>query len=208
MHGLVLAALLALGASAKAPRKVPNMPLGWTWPPSVAMKAAGTSCLAKLDAADVTYVRGKPTPKIATPIVLPDMTLAGIVLVPLKGKGIYPMDCHLAAAIVEVAPTLRALGVASLRFRSLHSYRTVRKKNKKTRILSRHAIGLAMDLFEVSFADGATLVVEEHWSAPDLRLAQVAAAFDGSDFFRTPLTPANDPHDHADHVHIEAHMRL
>lgn len=208
MHALVLAALLALGSSAKAPRKVPNMPVGWTWPPSATMKAAGATCLAKLDAAKVSYVRGKPTPKIATPIVLRDMKLGEIELVPLKGKGIYPMDCHLAAAIVELAPTLRALGVASLRFRSLHSYRTVRKKNKKTRILSRHAIGLAMDLFEVGFDDGTTLVVEEHWSAPDLRLAQVAAAFDGSEAFRTPLTPANDPHDHGDHVHIEAHMRL
>lgn len=208
MHALVLAAVIALGASSKPPRKVPNMPVGWTWPPSAAMKAAGTSCLAKLDAAEVSYVRGKPTPKIATPIVLSDMKLAGIELVPLKGKGIYPMDCHLAAAIVEVAPTLHVLGVTALRFRSLHSYRTVRKKNKKTRILSRHAIGLAMDLFEVSFDDGTTLVVEEHWSAPDLRLAQVAAAFDGSELFRTPLTPANDPHDHGDHVHIEAHMRL
>ena len=208
MHPLLLVAVLAAGSTAKTPRKVPNMPVGWTWPPSVVMKAKGTECLAKLDAAGVAYQRGKPTSKIATPIVLKDMTLGEIVLVPLKGKGTYPMDCHLAAAILEVAPTLRVLGVAALRFRTLHEYRTVRKKNKKTRILSRHAIGLAMDLFEVAFDDGAILAVEDHWKGADLRLPQVAAVFDGSEAFRTPLTPANDPGDHGDHVHLEAHMRL
>jgi len=118
------------------------------------------------------------------------------------------MDCHLAAGIAELGPALRALGVTSLHFRTLHEYRTVRKRNRKTRILSRHAIGLAMDLFEVGFADGSVLVIERDWQNPDLRLQQVAALFDGSELFRTPLTPANDPRDHGDHVHLEAHMRL
>jgi hypothetical protein len=208
MQPLLLAAVLAASASAKTPRKLPNMPRGWTWPPSVEMKAAGTECLAQLEAAGVAYAKAKPVKKIATPVVLSDMTLAEVALVPLKGKGAYPMDCHLAAAIVDVAPALRALGVTALRFRTLHEYRTVRKKNKKTRILSRHAIGLAMDLFEVAFLDGTIMSVEHDWKRPDLRVAQVAAVFDGSDLFRTPLTPANDPHDHGDHVHLEAHMRL
>jgi len=208
MHALLLMAVLAVAATAKTPRKVPNMPRGWTWPPSVTMKTVGSGCLAALDAAGVAYQRGKPTNKIATPIVLKDMTLGELVLVPLKGKGSYPMDCHLAAAILAVAPALRVLGVSALRFRTLHEYRTVRKNNKKTRILSRHAIGLAMDLFEVAFEDGTILSIEHHWSALDLRLPQVAAVFDGSEAFRTPLTPANDPHDHGDHVHLEAHMRL
>src|SRR5688572_606060 len=111
MQPLLLVAVLAAASAAKAPRKVPNMPRGWTWPASATMKAAGAECLAKLDAARVTYARAKPVNKIATPIVLPEMTLGELVLVPLKGKGTYPMDCHLAAAIVAVAPPLRALGV-------------------------------------------------------------------------------------------------
>lgn len=199
---------LVVAATPSKPRKIPNMPLGWTWPPSAAMKAVGAQCLARLDAAGIAYAKGKPTKKIATPVVLPTMTLGELVLVPLKGKGPYPMDCHLAAGIAELAPALRALGVRSLHFRTLHEYRTVRKRNKKTRILSRHAIGLAMDLFEVGFDDGTVRAIEADWKDPDLRLAQVAAVFDGSELFRTPLTPANDPHDHGDHVHLEAHMRL
>jgi hypothetical protein len=199
---------MLLAATPNKPRKIPNMPLGWTWPSSAAMKTVGAQCLARLDARGVGWQKGAPVKKIATPVVLPEMTLGEVVLVPLRGKGRYPMDCHLAAGVAELAPALRALGVKSLHFRTLHEYRTVRKRNRKTRILSRHAIGLAMDLFEVGFDDGSVLAIERDWQRPDLRLQQVAALFAGSELFRTPLTPANDPHDHGDHVHLEAHMRL
>lgn len=42
----------------------------------------------------------------------------------------------------------------SLRFRALHDYRNVRKNGRTTKILSRHAIGLAMDVWEIEFDDG------------------------------------------------------
>lgn len=203
----LLLALVVAGSPGK-PRKVRNMPEGWTWPPSAAMKDAGARCLAALDAAAVGHRPAAPAKKIATPIEIPEMTIGGITLVPLRGKGPFPMDCHLAAAIAGVAPELRALGVRSLNFRTLHEYRAVRKRGKSMRFLSRHAIGLAIDVFEVGFDDGEVLRVEAHWSAADQRLAQVAAVFERAAPFRTPLTPANDPRDHGDHVHLEAHMYL
>lgn len=202
---LLLAALVA--GSPGQPRKLRNMPVGWTWPPSAAMKDAGTRCLARLDAAGVVHRPSKsPIKKIATAIEVPGMTIAGITLVPLRGVAPFPMDCHLAAAIADVAPALRALGVRSLNFRTLHKYRPVRKRGKSMRFLSRHAIGLAVDVFEVGFDDGETLPVKSHWSAAGRRLAGVAAVFEQADVFRTPLTPANDPRDHDDHLHLEAHM--
>lgn len=201
----MLAALLA--GTPGAPRKIKNMPHGWTWPPSAAMKEAGASCLKKLDEAAVEWQPAGPVKKVATPVEIPALTIAGIALVPLRANGRSTMDCHLAAAIAEVAPALHAIGVRSLHFRQLHKYRTVRKRGRSTKILSRHAIGLAVDVFEVGFEDGAVLRVDE-WSRAGRRLAPVAAVFAESEAFRTPLTPDNDPRDHGDHVHLEAHMHL
>ena len=208
--GLVATTLLALvvaGAPGK-PRKQRNMPDGWTWPPSAAMKDAGARCLAALDAAGVEHRPGDPVKRVVTPVVLPGMAIGGVTLVPLRGKGPFVMDCHLAVALAGVAPELRALGVRSLNFRTLHKYRAVRKRGKSMRFLSRHAIGLAVDVFEVGFDDGEVLRVAGGWTAAGRRLARVAGVFERAAAFRTPLTPANDPHDHGDHVHLEAHMDL
>lgn len=203
----LLLALVVAGSPGK-PRKLRNMPDGWTWPPSAAMKEAGARCLAGLDAAQVEHRPGEPLRKVATPIVVPALSIGGVTLVPLRGKGPFTMDCHLAAALAAVAPELRALGVRSLHFRTLHMYRAVRKRGKSMRFLSRHALGLAIDVFEVGFDDGEVLRVEAHWSRAGRRLAKVAEVFEQAAAFRTPLTPANDPRDHGDHLHLEAHMRL
>lgn len=203
---LLLAAVVA--ASPGKPRKVRNMPEGWTWPPSAAMKSAGARCLARLDAAGVAHTAAPAVKKVATPIRLPVMAIGDVALVSLKNKNPQTMDCHLADALLVVAPGLRALGVRALHFRTLHNYRGVRRKGVSRRVLSRHAIGLAVDVFEVAFDDGAVLRVEHDWRAAGHRLAQVAAVFEQSPAFRTPLTPSNDPRDHDDHLHLEAHMPL
>jgi hypothetical protein len=194
-------------AAAAPPKKRPNMPVGWTWPPSPAMKAADAQCLARLDAAGVEYAKGKPVKKVSTPLVIPGLVLGDVVLTPLKGKGAYPMDCQLAAAIVEVAPDLAALGVRALRFRTLHEYRNVRKNGRTTKILSRHAIGLAIDVFGFELTDGTLLEVERDW-ASEPKLAAIVDVIAASSRFRTPLSPANDPKNHDDHVHLEAHLVL
>lgn len=202
--------LLALLAGATPPKR-PNMPAGWTWPPSAAMKAAGAECLTRLDTAGVAYRKGPATKKIATPVVLVDLTAGALVLTPLKGKraepGAWPMDCQLAAGFAELGPALGALGIEALRFRTLHEYRMVRKNGRTTKILSRHAIGLAIDVFGVELADGRVLEVERDWATEPV-LAAMVAVFEGSERFRTPLSPANDPRDHDDHVHLEAHLRI
>lgn len=194
--------------SGKHPRRVKNMPEGWTWPPSAAMKQAGARCLARLDLAGIAHDPARPVRKVATPIYLPSMVLGDVALVSLKRKPPHTLDCHLADALAVVAPELRALGVRALHFRTLHEYRGVRRKGVSRRVLSRHAVGLAVDVFEVAFDDGEVLRVKHHWRSPGRRLAAVAAVFERSPAFRTPLTPANDPLDHDDHLHLEAHMPL
>lgn len=184
------------------------MPPGWTWPPSEAMQEAGSRCLSRLDAAKVAYQKDQPTKKVATPIVLTERTIGGITLVPLRVQRRDTLDCHLAAALAAVAPDLRALGVRALHYRTMHELRRVRRGGRSLKALSRHALGLALDVFEVAFDNGRVLRVKGDWRRHDRLLPRVAAAFTRPAEFRNPLTPANDPRDHGDHLHIEAHMPL
>lgn len=200
---MLLAAVLAA-----SPHKRANMPAGWTWPPSPAMHEAGARCLAQLDAAQVRYRAGEPVKKIATPIELPDMTVGGIELVPLRVQRRTTMDCHLAAALAEVAPALRELGVRALHYRTMHEHRRVRKGGRFTKTLSRHALGLALDVFEVALDDGRVLRIKTHWRRHARILPKIASVFSRSPAFRNPLTPTNDRLDHDDHIHLEAHMLL
>jgi len=209
--GLASALLLALTATPAAAgksksRRVPNMPRGWSWPPNPAMVEAGTRCLEALDEADVEYEGGQGK-KVNTPIVLPQMELAEVRLEPTWRKGPFVMDCHLASALHQLAPQLQALGVEALRFSTIHDYRHVKRNGRKTNILSRHAIGLAMDVFEVRLVDGTVLKVETDYASAEV-LKQVEQVFVHSERFRTPLTPGNDPKGHDDHFHLEARMPL
>jgi len=207
--GLALAlALVSTPAAAgkSKSRRVPNMPRGWSWPPNPAMIEAGDRCLEALAAREVVYEGGEGK-KVNTPIVLPEMELAGIRLEPTWRKGPFVMDCHLALSLHDAAPKLRALGVAALRFSTIHDYRFVQRNGRRTNILSRHAIGLAMDVFEVRLDDDRVLKVKADYPEAEV-LHAVEEVFAQSEQFRTPLTPGNDPKGHDDHFHLEARMPL
>lgn len=182
------------------------MPRGWSWPPNAAMIEADAACREALTDRDVPFEPGHGK-KVNSPIVVPKMELAGLRLEPTWRKGPFVMDCHLALALHDVAPQLRALGVAALRFSTIHDYRHVKRNGRKTNILSRHAIGLAMDVFEVRLDDGRVAVVKQDYGDV-AELAAVERVFADSAAFRNPLTPGNDPKGHDDHFHLEARMPL
>ena len=202
---LVLAFSPAAAGKSKS-RRVPNMPRGWSWPANPAMVDAGKRCLETLGEHEVAY-EGGSAKKVNTPIVVPTMELAGIRLEPTWRKGPFVLDCHLALALHELAPELKELGVSALRFSTIHDHRYVKRNGRKTNILSRHAIGLAMDIFEVRLHDGRVLKVKQSYADEEV-LPAVERVFAGSERFRTPLTPGNDPKGHDDHFHIEARMPL
>ena len=201
-------ALVSAPASAgkSESRRVPNMPRGWSWPPNAAMLEAGDRCLQDLAEREVVYEAGQGK-KVNTPIVLPEMELAGIRLEPTWRKGPFVMDCHLARSLHDAAPKLRDLGVVALRFSTIHDHRYVQRNGRRTGILSRHAVGLAMDVFEVRMADDRILKVETDYAAAAV-LHEIERVFVQSEQFRTPLTPGNDPKGHDDHFHLEAQMPL
>lgn len=171
------------------------------------MKAAGARCTQALDDAGIAW---KPAPaegKIVTPIVLGSLQIGGVEYRSVFRKPPFPMDCHLALALHTHSPTLYALGVRKVNFGSIFRYTKVRAFGKTKNVLSRHALGLAMDVVSFEDDDGAVRVVEKDYPLGDDVLLSVESTLNGSGGFRTVLTPRNDPQSHHDHFHIEADVK-
>ena len=180
------------------------MPRGFQWPPSRAMIEAGVQCEAKLDELGVAWKSATHEGRLVDPITLADATLGGIEYVPVYDKVLPVMDCQLALALATFGPKLYELGVRQVRVGSVYRFTKVRVGGKTKDMLSRHALGLAMDV--VSFVDdaGREAVVGKDYKAGDELLISIEHAIDDTSAFRSVLTPANDPISHADHFHIEA----
>jgi hypothetical protein len=201
------------GKTAKASRKArvrangSNMPRGFTWPPSKAMLAAEAACERELDDAEVAWKSASAEGHIARAVTIEDATLGGIAYVPVYGKGPYKLDCQLALALHTIGPDLYAAGVREVHFGSIYRWSNVRVGGKTLPALSRHALGLAMDV--VSFVDdtGRVANVARDYPLGDPLLDGVERAINASSSFRLLLTPNNDPISHRDHFHLEANPR-
>ena len=183
-----------------------NMPANWTWPPSPAMRASGAKCLKQLDALGVKYKRASAEKKIATPITVPSMELGGLKLTSIWRKGPFVMDCDLALALETYGPKLAAVGVRELQFSRIWGYTNVRTGGVTKPFLSRHALGLAIDVYAFVDDQGNKSVVETDYPNGDPFLLAVEQAVNDSGGFRLCLTPKNDPISHHDHFHIEANV--
>jgi hypothetical protein len=180
-----------------------NMPNGWAWPPSRSMKKVGDACLAKLDELGIEWKKGSKTRKIATPVVVPKMIFGGVELKPTFRKPPFTMDCHLAVGLEVYGKQLYALGVRQIKFSSVYRYDHVHVNGLSKKTLSRHALGLAVDIR--SFVDAAgneAFVLEDYPDGNEL-LLNIEQFLNDSGGFRTVLTPRNDPESHDDHFHIE-----
>lgn len=176
-----------------------NLPRGWTWPPDERTTAEGETCKTELQKAGVSFRAAPAAQRMATPIVVESMRLGEIALEPTFRKGPFPMDCHLALSLTRASEGLSTLGVRALRFSGIYQYRRVRGR----RVLSRHAFGLAMDVFEIDSTDGERHVVKRDYRRGDELLRAVERHLDTVGFFRGVLSPGNDRR-HRDHFHVEA----
>ncbi|HEX4422381.1 MAG TPA: extensin family protein [Kofleriaceae bacterium] len=181
-----------------------NMPRGFTWPPSQVMRDAAATCEHGLDDASVAWTRAGREGHIVDAVTIDDGVLGGIAYVPAYGKGPHKLDCQLALALAQIGPTLYAAGVREVRFGSIYRWSNIRVGGKTKAALSRHALGLAMDV--VSFIDdaGREAVVARDYRHGDPLLLAIEQAVDASSAFRMVLTPKNDPISHKDHFHLEA----
>lgn len=194
---------------AKQNRRVPtkstkaNMPRGFAWPPTKTMVAMSEDCTKSLDELGVTYKPEKAAGRVLSPMTVPGAQIGGITFTPVYAKH-QVFDCQLVLALANFAPQLHALGVREVKFGSAFRWSKVRVAGKTKNILSRHALGIALDI--VSFVDdtGREANVEKHYRRGDELLHAVERAVNESGSFRILLTPKNDPKSHKDHFHLEA----
>lgn len=182
-----------------------NLPPNWTWPPSPSMHARGEACLRTLRAAGVAFERKAPVGLVATPVVVPDGRFGGIDVRPYVRERSQVMDCHMALSLVALSPVLREANVRALLVSRYQQPRRARLAGRSLNMLSRHALGLALDIRGVVGARGRT-----HWVTRDARgplLRKVARVLGQDGRLRAVLTPYNDLR-HRDHFHISALMTV
>jgi hypothetical protein len=207
----IAVALAAIGEAAagkrRKRRKRANMPHSWAWPPNARMKKVARGCYDDLTELGVDWKPGPRTRAVAAPVVVESMEFGAITLTPIFRKPPFVIDCHLAVALTRVSNALSNSGISELRFSTIHDYRRVRLNGGTRRALSRHALGLAIDVYELVTSDGATVVIEDDYANSDHARAMEAALL-RSAIFRAILTPGNDPRSHYDHFHLEAQMKI
>lgn len=180
-----------------------NMPTGWSWPPNKPMLASAKACMAKLDELGIAWKPAEKEGHMIAPIMT-DMTFGGVKYAFRFGGGPRKLDCHLAVALAAFGKDLAALGVREVKYGSIYRYTKVRVGGETKNVLSRHALGMAMDI--TSFIDdrGREAWVAKDYKAGDALLLDIEQAVNASGKFRLLLTPKNDPISHKDHFHLEA----
>ncbi len=180
-----------------------NMPRGFVWPPNKRMTELGESCTATLDEMGVTFKTEKAQGRVVSPMSLPEATIGGITFTPVYAKH-QVWDCQLVLALARFAPTLSDLGVREVKYGSAFRWSKVRVNGRTKNILSRHALGIALDIVSFVDADGNEANVEKDYRKGNEMLMAIEKAVNESGAFRLLLTPKNDPRSHKDHFHLEA----
>jgi hypothetical protein len=178
-------------------------------------------CLRALAETGVGFARAPVTRGVRTPVEL-RANVGGLRLVP-RARRPALMDCELARALADTAPTFVGLGITELTFSGAYDYRTRRASTQ----LSGHANGLAIDVHGLRGLSGSYDVARDfepgvgEWNglaateeaegrcigaprtAPGRLLRTLACRLKLSGHFRVIVTPDDDS-DHRDHLHLEA----
>jgi hypothetical protein len=161
----------------------------------------------------------RAAPGVATPMQLAG-SLHGVQFVAPGGKSVHGiLDCRLALALDDVARILASHGVTRVRVDNFYrpsSHRRGRGRRKK----SQHALGLAMDLMDITLQGDRILRVERDWRGargepacgPDARpadptddtiaLRNIVCEVAREGLFHRVLTPNYDAA-HESHLHLD-----
>lgn len=191
-------------ASVGRVRYASDMPPGFAWPATSEMLTVEHGCEAELTALGLDWQHADALGEITDPVVVPAMTFGGIAYRSGWDKGPFVIDCQLARMLARVGPSLWNLGVREVTFGSTYRNTRVRFLGHRGKALSRHALGLAMDV--VSFTDdhGRAVKVATDYAKRAPLLLAIEDLIDHDKDFRIVLTPKNDPVSHKDHFHLEA----
>ena len=184
-----------------------NMPRGFAWPPTRQMHQAEKACEARLDELGVTWKPATAEGRIVDAITASSgpgtMTLGGVTYVAAFSKAAPKADCQLVLALETFGSQLHDLGVERVTFGSIFRWTNVRVGGKTKNILSRHALGIAMDIISFTDTSGRVAYVGKDYKKGDELLLDIETAVNASGLFRLLLTPKNDPISHSDHFHLE-----
>jgi hypothetical protein len=181
-----------------------RLPPGFAWPPTPAMRKAARACEDALDADGIDWQPAPEKGLVAAPVVVPGMELGGIKYTSLYRSRPHTLDCQFARALATIGPELHALGVREVRFGSIYRNSRARSHGQTKTFLSRHALGIAMDIKAFVDDTGRVASVELDYLKGDPLLHAVEDLIYRDKRFRWVLSPGNDPLSHDDHFHIEA----
>jgi len=173
-------------------------------------------CLAELRRSGTGYKLGPFLKGMRTPVTIPSGKIGKIQYMNGRKPARAILDCRAALALYRLYPLFSANGgISRVLVGNFYSYRYVKNSSE----LSRHAVGLGIDIYGITTADGKTYTVssdyqrglgagktcEGHARARGARLLrQLACDLDRSHYFRAILTPDAD-RDHRDHFHLSVY---
>lgn len=175
------------------------------------VRRSARRCLKELVRLSIPFKRAGWTKGIETPVIVTG-PIRGLRLTPKWGKRPALMDCVFALTFYRMAPVVLRAGVNELLYSSVYSYRNV----AGTRVRSRHAYGLAIDVFEVRGPGKVQASVKKDWvkamgrpgncigpvtSRKARLLRGLACALEKSRILSLLMTPDTD-YAHRDHFHM------
>ena len=187
-----------VAVATKVSPSLEGMPKGWAWPPDEPMKQASVTCEKQLDALGIVWERATPQGKMVDPVYVPSMELGGIKYISAYRSGPHRLDCQFVLTLAALGPELYALGVREVKFGSIYRNTNVRAHGQTKPILSRHALGIAMDIKSFTDDKGRVANVELDYLKGDPLLHGIEDLANHSQKFRAGLSPGNHPKSHYD----------
>ena len=145
MHRLILVlGLVALATPAQArkgrPWKVPTVNPKFYRPATKGFR--DRACLRMLRSLKVPYRKLRNVKGIATPVRIIGNKIGRTIFKPRYTRNRMVMDCRMALAMRRADPIFRVNGIRTVVWSNFYSWRRVNKTGR----LSRHALGLAIDI--------------------------------------------------------------
>ncbi len=210
----LLAAGLAAGlAVASGGYKIPHVPRKYYKPAPDSYKDRG--CLRMLRALRVRFKRLRKVKGVATPVRILGGRIGRTRYVPRYKSNAMVMDCRMAVALARANELFKVNRIKAVVHSNFYCWRRVDGSGR----LSRHALGLAIDIHAFIDTKGRRISVKKHYEkglgkgrtcegrAPDYKsrvLRDLACDLDASRLFETVLTPDYDK-GHEDHYHVSVH---
>ncbi|MFH2005281.1 MAG: extensin family protein [bacterium] len=210
---LIVFGVAVLGPSPSRARqrwKVPHVDAKYYRPVTKGFR--DRSCLRMLRSLKVPFRKMRKVKGVATPIKILGNRIGRTQYKPRYKSNKMLMDCRTALALRRASELFRVNGISTVVFSNFYCWRHVKASGR----LSRHALGLAIDIHAFHDSQGRKLDVLQDYerglgrgktcegrakTLKGRRLRDLACDLDASNLFEAVLTPDYDA-DHHNHFHL------